>query len=79
MPKALEEKIKLQISTLSNMPELDAALQRAHKLKDIETMEKHILATPGEVPMLFVRRMTPSEYERLQGFPESWTLVDGKL
>ena len=79
MPPDLREKIELQITTLSNMPELDAALQRAHRQKDIEMMEKHILATPEEAPMLYVRRMTPLEYERLQGFPEDWTQSDGQL
>ena len=78
MPQELREKIELQITTLSNMPELDACLQRAHKQKDIETMEKRILATQEEVPMLYVRRMTPSEYEKLQGFPVGWTLKDGQ-
>ncbi|HBE59987.1 MAG TPA: hypothetical protein DDW56_21495, partial [Cyanobacteria bacterium UBA11366] len=25
------------------------------------------------------RRMTPSEYEKLQGFPVDWTLVDSEF
>ena len=79
MPPELLQKIKSQITTLSNMPELDESLQRAHKQKDIETMEKRILATPEEAPMLYVRRMLPLEYERLQGFPEDWTQTDGEL
>ena len=79
MPQDLREKIESQITTLSNMPELDDALQRAHKQKDIEMMEKRILATPEAAPMLYVRRMTPLEYERLQGFPEGWTQSDGQL
>ena len=78
MPQDLLERIKSQITTLSNMPELDECLQRAHKQKDIETMEKRILAIPEEAPMLYVRRMLPSEYEALQGFPAGWTQVDGE-
>ena len=79
MPEQLKTTIELQITTLSNTPELDASLQRAPKQKDIEMMEKHILATPEEAPMLYVRRMLPSEYERLQGFPRDWTQTDGEL
>lgn len=39
-------------------------------------MEKLIPSTQGEAQTLFVRRMTASEYETLQGFPENWTLID---
>ena len=79
MPADLRKTLESQITTLSNMPELDASLQRAPKQKDIEMMEKRILATPEEAPMLYVRRMLPSEYERLQGFPQDWTQTDGVL
>ena len=78
MPQELKEKIELQITTLSNMPELEEFLQLGRKQKDIEMTEKHILATLEEAPMLFVRRMLPSEYEKLQGFPQNWTQVDGE-
>lgn len=30
-----------------------------------------------EEPALLIRRITPLECERLQGFPDNWTLVDG--
>lgn len=79
MPSDLRKTLESQITTLSNMPELDASLQRAPKQRDIEMMEKRILATPEEAPMLYVRRMLPSEYERLQGFPRDWTQTDGAL
>lgn len=77
MPLALKKSIESQISTLSNMPELAESLQLARKQKDIETTGKPIHATLEEAPMLYVRRMLPLEYERLQGFPDDWTLVDG--
>lgn len=77
MPKKLRKCIEDQISLLSNMPELDAFLRQAPKAKDSETMEKLIHATPGAAQMLFVRRMLPSEYERLQGFPRNWTRTVG--
>lgn len=31
----------------------------------------------GNVPCVGVRRLTPTECERLQGFPDGWTAVDG--
>ena len=73
-PEPLLQAMQTQISSLSSMPALDGSLQQAHKLKDIETMEKHIHATPEAAPTLCVRQMTPSEYEKLQGFPVGWTL-----
>ena len=79
MPQGLRETIESQITTLSNMPELEEFLQQGHKQKDTEMMEKHIHATPEEALMLYVRRMLPLEYERLQGFPVNWTQVDGDL
>lgn len=31
---------------------------------------------PGVVTSMYVRRLTPRECERLQGFPDDWTLVE---
>lgn len=77
MPAELKRSLESQITTLSNMPELEESLRLAHKQKVIEMTEKLILAIQEEAPMLYVRRMLPLEYERLQGFPDDWTLVDG--
>ena len=36
----------------------------------------------GHIPMLLgkrIRRLTPVECERLQGFPDGWTSLDGKM
>ncbi|MFQ5627058.1 MAG: DNA cytosine methyltransferase [Methyloligellaceae bacterium] len=35
-----------------------------------------MLATPGKLPPLLIRRLTPIECERLQGFPDGWTVPD---
>lgn len=78
MPKKLRDRIEMQITLLSNMPELDAFLRQDPKAKDSETMERLLRATPGAARMLSVRRMLPSEYERLQGFPKGWTRIDGE-
>ena len=58
---------------------LEESLRQAHKQKGTEMMEKPTPATHEEAPMLYVRRMLPLEYERLQGFPDNWTLPDGQL
>lgn len=79
MPQDLKKSLESQITTLSNTPGLAENLQRARRQKDIEMTEKLTLAIQEEAPTLFVRRMLPLEYERLQGFPDDWTLVDGQL
>jgi len=77
MPTELRRKIELQITLLSNMPELDEYLKQGPKAKDTETMVNLLHATPEAAQMLSVRRMLPSEYEKLQGFPVGWTQIDG--
>ena len=67
-----------QISFLSNMQALAEEQVQARKEKDTETMERLILSTPEEARTLYVRRMLPSEYERLQGFPVGWTEIDSE-
>ena len=41
------------------------------------TVSKHWGTGGNNVPMVGVRRLTPTECERLQGFPDGWTDVDG--
>ena len=48
------------------------------KQKGTETTERLTHAIQEEAPMLYVRRMLPLEYERIQGFPDDWTLLDGE-
>ena len=60
------------------MRELAEGQVQDHKEKVTETMEKLILSTPEEARMLYVRRMLPSEYETLQGFPKGWTDIDSE-
>ena len=78
LPEPLIQAYQKQISILSNMQVSDEKQPQVLKQKDIETMEKPIPLTQEEVQMLYVRRMLPSEYERLQGFPENWTLIDSE-
>lgn len=79
LPMDLETAIKGQISTLSKMPLLEECILLARRGKDIEAMVKLGLLIQGEEVTLSVRRLTPLEYERLQGFPVDWTLVDTKV
>ena len=76
LPPAMMRAYQSQISFLSNMRELAEEQTQGHKEKVTETMEKLILSTPEAAQMLFVRRMLPSECERLQGFPVDWTEID---
>lgn len=46
--------------------------------KDFVMTEKLGRLIQEAAQMLSVRRMTPSEYEKLQGFPADWTLVDSE-
>lgn len=78
LPEPLIQAYQKQISILSNMQVSDEKQPQVLKQKDIETMEKPIPLTQEEAQMLYVRRMLPSEYERLQGFPENWTLIDSE-
>ena len=70
----LEKSLALQLHSLSNTQELIESLAPDLKQKVSEMMAKHTRLTAEEVQTLFVRRMMASEYERLQGFPENWTL-----
>ena len=76
LPPALMKAYQKQITFLSNMQELAEKQVQGHKEKVTEMMEKLILSTPEEARTLYVRRMLPSEYEQLQGFPINWTAVD---
>lgn len=78
LPEPLIQAYQKQISILSSMQVLDGKQPQDLKQKDTGTMEKPTLLTQEEVQMLYVRRMLPSEYERLQGFPENWTLIDSE-
>ena len=47
----------------------------------LSTRNEQSLFDPNDGPRYVVRRLTPTEYERLQGFPDGWTDVpdfDGK-
>jgi hypothetical protein len=76
LPPAMMKAYQSQITFLSNMQALAEEQVQDHKEKVTETMEKLILSTPEEARTLYVRRMLPSECERLQGFPVGWTEID---
>ena len=69
LPPELERAIKNQISILSSMPQLEESIQQVRSQKDFVMTEKlgHLIQEAAQ--MLSVRRMTPSEYDKLQGFP----------
>ncbi len=76
LPTNLQKKIEKQIHILSNMPASVENLRQDLKQKDTEMTEKHTRSTQEVPRTLFVRRMLPSEYEKLQGFPKDWTHLD---
>lgn len=78
LPPAMMKAFQSQISFLSSMRALAEEQVQGPREKVIEMMEKLILSTPEEARMLYVRRMLPSEYEKLQGFPKGWTAIDGE-
>ena len=78
LPPAMMKAYQAQISFLSNMQALAEEQMQDHKEKVTETMEKLILSIPEEARTLYVRRMLPSEYEQLQGFPVGWTEIDSE-
>jgi len=48
----------------------------AYKIDESKIIDTNVSSLP--VPDSHVRRLTPLECERLQGFPDNWTLVDDK-
>jgi hypothetical protein len=72
----LEAAIRKQIATLSSTRVLAENPVQAPKPKATATTANPTPSTAGEVPMLSVRRLMPSECEILQGFPAGWTAID---
>jgi hypothetical protein len=79
LPGDLSQVLEHQASSLSSTQLSGGRHKRARKQRDSETTGKPTHSIPEEVPMLFARRMLPSEYEKLQGFPENWTATDFEL
>jgi hypothetical protein len=79
IPDQLLQALESQASFLSNTRVSGAGRIPVLKQKGSGTTEKPTRSIQEAVPMLFVRRMLPSEYERLQGFPENWTATDFEL
>lgn len=73
LPESLEISITKQRDTFLRYPALDRLLHSKNGWVDANIEEIHINEDISE--NLFVRRMTPSEYERLQGFPSGWTSI----
>lgn len=66
-----------------NSEQIDSLINRAnvknHKLPyDLEDALIKQLQHPNDIKFLKVRRMLPIEYERLQGFPDDWTKIEGE-
>ena len=76
VPEELSNAIEMQISFLSNTQVSVGKQVLDRKLKDLGTTVKPTPSIQEEAPMLFVRRLMPSECERLQGFPKGWTETD---
>ena len=56
-----------------------AGTQSARQSKDATDLILHTCELMGDkdLPILFIRRLTPLECERLQGFPDGWTDIPG--
>ena len=65
-----------QISMSSNTPQSAERHQQGRRQRDTEMTGRRTPSTAEEARTLFVRRLTPSECESLQGFPKGWTAVD---
>ena len=76
MPEDLKGAIEEQITILSSTPQLEESILQDRKPKDTEVMVKHTHLIQEDMPMLYARRLTPLECERLQGFPPGWTEID---
>lgn len=63
LPKRMDQVFRRQIALLSNTP---ASAEN-------NVSEQDFPSTNKRVRKLYVRRMTPTEYEILQGFPKGWT------
>jgi hypothetical protein len=79
LPEELNRVLEIQASTRSNTRRLAGRRKLVRKQRVSETMEKPTHWTQEVAPTLFARRMLPSEYEKLQGFPENWTATDFEL
>lgn len=76
MPEDLKSALEKQITILSSTPQLEENILQDHKPRDTEVMVKPTPSTQEDVLMLYARRLTPLECERLQGFPPGWTEID---
>ena len=56
-----------------------AGTQSARQSKDATDLILHTCELMGDkdLPILLIRRLTPLECERLQGFPDGWTDISG--
>lgn len=56
-----------------------AGTQSAQQSKDATDLILHTCELMGDkdLPILLIRRLTPLECERLQGFPDGWTDIPG--
>ena len=79
LPQDLSKALKHQVSIQFSTPRSADNQAQGHKAKGSETTVKHSRSTHEEVQTSFVRRLLPSEYEKLQGFPENWTATDIEL
>jgi len=75
-PADLELALEKSLTTSCNTQQLEEKQAQALKQKATGTTEKHTPLIQEEVPMLYARRLLPSECERLQGFPPGWTEID---
>jgi hypothetical protein len=79
LPEELSQALEIQASSPFNTPASDDHPKLGRKQRVSATTGKRTHSTPGGAPTLYVRRMLPSEYEKLQGFPVNWTATDLEL
>ncbi|MDR2618283.1 MAG: DNA cytosine methyltransferase [Treponema sp.] len=76
LPENLRQALDKSLIMLSSTPQSDEKRHQGRRQKATEMTGKHTPSIQGVVPMSYVRRLLPSECERLQGFPEGWTEID---
>lgn len=79
IPKELRQALVRQASTRFSTRQSDDRQRQGHRQKGSEMTTRRTRSTREEVPMLFARRLLPSECEQLQGFPVNWTATDIEL
>jgi hypothetical protein len=76
LPADLGSALEKSLTISCNTQQSEEKQPQGRKRKATETTAKPTPLIQEEVPMSYVRRLLPSECEKLQGFPAGWTEID---